>query len=97
MSEQIFISYRREESAGWSGRLCDRLRRDFKRKSIFMDVDSIRYGVDFIEAIETRVSKSDVLIAVIGKNWLSAKDEVGNIIKAVLLTGRARSEIRFSP
>ena len=78
MSGQIFISYRREESGGWSGRLYDRLRRDFNRKRIFMDIDSIAYGEDFVKAIETRVAKSEVLIAVIGKNWLTSKDERGN-------------------
>jgi hypothetical protein len=78
MSGQIFISYRRGESGGWSGRLHDRLRRDFSRKRIFMDVDSIEYGDDFVNAIEIRLAKSQVLIAVIGKNWLTSKDQHGN-------------------
>jgi hypothetical protein len=39
-----------------------------------MDVDSIEYGQDFVEAIETTVPKCDVLIAVVGNNWLTSED-----------------------
>jgi hypothetical protein len=47
MSRQIFISYRREESR-WSARsLYDRLVTHFERKQIFMDVDTVKPGVDF--------------------------------------------------
>ena len=78
MSGQIFISYRREESR-WSARsLRDRLCRDFDPKQIFMDIDAIALGEDFVEAIETTVAKCDVLIAVIGNNWLTSKDDEGN-------------------
>jgi hypothetical protein len=78
MSGQIFISYRREESR-WSARsLRDRLCRDFDPKQIFIDIDAIALGEDFVEAIETTVAKCDVLIAVIGNNWLTTKDDYGN-------------------
>ena len=71
MSGQIFISYRREESQ-WSARsLHDRLCRDFDPERIFMDVDAIGLGDDFVEVNETTVAKCDVLIAVIGKDWLT--------------------------
>jgi hypothetical protein len=77
MSGQIFISYRRQESA-WSARsLHARLCRDFDPNQIFMDLDAIALGEDFIEAIETTVARCDVLIAVIGHNWLTSKDEHG--------------------
>jgi hypothetical protein len=77
MSGQIFISYRRQES-GWSARsLRDRLCRDFDPDQIFMDLDSIALGEDFVEAIETTVARCDVLIAVIGNNWLTSTDERG--------------------
>ena len=78
MNGQIFISYRREESR-WSARsLHDRLCRNFDPDQIFMDLDAIALGEDFVEAIETTVAKCDVLIAVIGNNWLASKDEHGN-------------------
>jgi hypothetical protein len=66
MSGQIFISYRREESR-WSARsLYDRLCARFDRKQIFMDIDAIALGDDFVQAIEKTVGECDVLIAVIG-------------------------------
>jgi hypothetical protein len=77
MRGQIFISYRRQES-GWSARsLHDRLCREFNPDQIFMDLDAIALGEDFVDAIETTVAICDVLIAVIGNNWLTSKDERG--------------------
>ena len=78
MSGQIFISYRREESR-WSARsLHYRLSRDFDSRQIFMDIDNITLGADFVQVIEAMVAKCDVLIAVIGNNWLTTKDDYGD-------------------
>jgi TIR domain len=75
MSGQIFISYRREESR-WSARsLCDRLCTHFDRKQIFMDIDTIALGDDFVKTIEKTVGECDVLIAIIGSRWLTSKNE----------------------
>jgi hypothetical protein len=72
---KIFISYRREDDAGQAGRISDLLESEFE---IFMDVDAIRFGVDFVEAINEAVAKCDVLIAVIGRDWLDTRDEAGD-------------------
>jgi hypothetical protein len=77
MSGQIFISYRRDDSAGFAGRLYDRLHDRLPQNKIFIDVDSINPGIDFVEAIEKSVGACDVLIAVIGKHWLISADEEG--------------------
>jgi hypothetical protein len=75
MSGQIFISYRREESR-WSARsLYDRLTARFDQKQVFMDIDAIALGDDFVKEIEDRVGECDVLIAVIGTRWLISTDE----------------------
>ena len=66
----IFISYRREDSADAAGRLYDRLSTYFGREHVFMDIDAIELGVDFVELINEKVASCDVLIAVIGRNWL---------------------------
>jgi hypothetical protein len=76
MSGQIFISYRRDDSAASAGRLYDRLSARFAKNQIFIDVD-LDPGIDFVEAIETSVGSCDVLIAVIGKRWLLSSDEEG--------------------
>ena len=73
----IFISYRRDETAGYAGRLADRFNEHFGEHRVFRDVDSIEPGLDFAEAIERAVGSSEVLIAVIGKNWLTAADASG--------------------
>src|SRR5260370_42709949 len=77
MSGQIFISYRRDDGSAWAGRLYDSLSRNFVSNQIFIDVDNLDPGVDFVEAIETSVGSCDVLIAVIGKRWLISADEEG--------------------
>jgi hypothetical protein len=77
MSGKIFISYRREDSSAWTGRLYDRLFQHFSQNEIFMDVDTIEPGVDFVEAIEEVVGACDVLIAVIGSRWVTSSDRRG--------------------
>src|SRR5215470_6841136 len=73
----IFISYRREDTAGNAGRIYDRLVDRFGRERVYRDVDSGQPGEDFVEAIRSRVEGSDVLLALIGPNWLKATDESG--------------------
>jgi raffinose/stachyose/melibiose transport system substrate-binding protein len=75
MSGNIFINYRRDDSSASAGRLYDRLSAHFPKNQIFMDVDNLDPGVDFVEAIEQSVGACDVLIAVIGKRWLISTDE----------------------
>jgi hypothetical protein len=78
MGGQIFISYRRDDSAASAGRIYDRLNDHFASSEIFMDVDTLAPGIDFVEAIEESVSSCDALIAVIGRQWLVLADEEGN-------------------
>lgn len=66
----IFISYRRKDSAGYAGRLCDRLSEVFGAKNVFMDVEDIHPGEDFAQAIEDRIAACAVVIAVVGPQWL---------------------------
>jgi hypothetical protein len=78
MTAKVFISYRREDSAGSAGRVHDRLERELGRDLLFMDVDAIPLGVNFGKALRDEVAKCDTLLAVIGPNWLDARDEHGN-------------------
>jgi len=73
----IFISYRREDSAGHAGRLFDRLREHFGRERVFLDVVGIDAGVDFVETLDKAVGSCDVLLAVIGREWLTCCDKQG--------------------
>jgi hypothetical protein len=77
MAGKIFINYRRDDSPGTAGRLHDRLAQTFGRNNLFMDVDHIPAGVDFVDHLHSQVAACDVFLAVIGPNWLNAKDERG--------------------
>jgi len=71
---KIFISYRRDDSSANAGRLYDRLADAFGAENIFMDVDSISFGLDFAEAIGRAVASCDVLLAIIGPEWLTISE-----------------------
>ena len=71
----VFISYRREDSAGFAGRIYDRLTRRLDPKSVFLDVDNIQPGLDFFDVLSEKLRICDALIAVIGKNWNSSADQ----------------------
>jgi TIR domain len=74
---QIFISYRRDDAAGHAGRLYDQLQEDLVGEHIFMDVDAIEPGVDFVQRIEAAVASADVFLAVVGRSWVTVTDEEG--------------------
>jgi hypothetical protein len=74
---RIFMSYRREDTSYAAGWLFDRLAEQFGSDQVFKDVDSIELGDDFVEKISTAVGSCDVLLALIGEEWLTITDEHG--------------------
>ena len=74
---KILISYRREDSADVTGRIYDRLIQHFNRGTVFMDVDSIPPGVDFRTYLDEQLAKCEVCLAVIGRDWMGARDVTG--------------------
>ncbi|OLD51137.1 MAG: hypothetical protein AUI42_00050 [Actinobacteria bacterium 13_1_40CM_2_65_8] len=74
---QIFINYRRDDAASDAGRLYDALSTRFGGNSVFMDVDAIPPGADFAAVINQSVASCDVLVTVIGKNWVGLTDASG--------------------
>src|SRR5262245_65832842 len=66
----IFISYRREDTGGHAGRLCDRLNSRFGGDRVFMDIQDIRPGQNFATSIDDTVAACDCVIAVIGPRWV---------------------------
>jgi TIR domain/WD domain, G-beta repeat len=73
----IFISYRRQDSSHLAGRLYDRLADRFGADLVFMDVATIDLGVDFAEVITRAVGTCQVLVALIGPQWVTAADPDG--------------------
>lgn len=74
--QKIFVSYRRCDDPYAAMSIYDRLKDRFDSKSVFFDVDAIPAGVDFRKFIKAAVEKCDVLLVIIGDNWL-AKDSDG--------------------
>ena len=73
----IFVSYRRQDSAGHVGWLTDHLRQRLPQAPVFRDLDGIHAGVDFVVAVQQAVASCEVLLAVIGQQWLSSVDAHG--------------------
>ena len=73
----IFISYRREDSGPYAGRLRDALSHHFGAEQVFRDIDRINPGERFPRVIEQEVGSCQALLAVIGSTWLSIKDDAG--------------------
>lgn len=74
---RIFISYRRADSAMAAGRLYDHLVDHFGDENVFMDIDDIPPGEDFVQVLERAIATCDHVLVVIGPDWLSSTDDIG--------------------
>src|SRR4051794_34079483 len=74
---KIFICYRREDSAHQAGRLYEHLAFHFGPEDVFKDVDSIPPGRDFRKVLAERVGQCDVVLVLVGDQWLSAASPNG--------------------
>jgi TIR domain len=75
----VFISYRRADSAPYAGRIYDRLSAHFGADQVFMDVDDIPPGENFVAHIEAKVASCDAMVAVIGRNWLTLRNDADQL------------------
>jgi len=74
---KIFISYRRHENKLHAAIIFDRLSRVYG-KNVFLDTRSIEAGDSFWEEIAKNLIKSDVLLIIIGRDWVGIKNKNGN-------------------
>jgi hypothetical protein len=101
----IFINYRRHDAAGHAGRIYDRLRSELPRARIFRDVVAIGPGKDFVREIDSALTASDVFLAVVGPNWLRAKnlqgerrlDDPEDLVRRELATALERPDVDVIP
>src|SRR5215471_7871911 len=100
---KVFISYRRDDSSGYAHAIHARLVQQFSQNQVFMDVDTLEPGVDFVRAIEKAVGECDVLVALIGKRWLGVEpgdtsrlDNTKDYVRLEVSSGLAR-DIRVIP
>jgi CHASE2 domain-containing sensor protein len=73
----IFISYRRSESSGYSGRIYDRLRAALPDADVFMDAERIDPGANWRERLAERIGAADIVLVLIGAAWRSLVDAAG--------------------
>jgi hypothetical protein len=69
----IFVSYRRADSAGYAGRLVDKLKAQFGDQ-VFFDVDSIRPGANFRDVIGETLQKCGAVVLLIGRRWIERNE-----------------------
>ena len=77
MTATVFVSYRRGPAAGSAGRLYDAITARLGEDSVFMDVDDIEPGADFVEVISETLAGCRALVVVIDPDWLAAQDQYG--------------------
>ena len=94
---QIFISYRRDDAAGYARAVNDELVRCFGADRVFIDVDDINAGQPFSEVIQRSVGDSAVLLALIGKRWQGEREsasprifEAGDFVRQEVAAGLAQ-------
>lgn len=73
----IFISYRRQDSQDFTGRIYDRLAATFGEKYVFRDFEDIPIGQDFRAVLDRETSQCDILLVIIGPQWLNIQDKNG--------------------
>ena len=94
---QIFISYRRDDAAGYARAVYDELARQFGADRVFIDVDDIDAGQAFDEVIQRAVGESKVLLVLIGKRWQGEREglpprisEPGDLVRQEVAAALAR-------
>ncbi len=73
----VFLSYRRDDSAAYAGRVYDRLVARFGADQVFMDIDRIAPGENFVDAINRHVVESSAVLVLIGPRWADARGRSG--------------------
>ncbi len=66
----VFISYRRDDTALAAKLLHGELARYFGDENVFTDIEDIGYGDDFVAAIDKHLASADVVVVVVGPRWL---------------------------
>jgi TIR domain len=100
---RVFISYRRDDSFGYAQTIYRELLKHYSKDRVFIDVDTVEPGVDFVYAIEKAVGECDVLLAFIGKRWANVSkgaksrlNDPNDFVRIEISTALAR-DIRVIP
>lgn len=102
---KIFISYRRADNQWAATRMNDTLAHAFPNDHIFMDVEDIAPGQDFVDVLARQVDACHVFLALIGPDWLSMTtpagvrrlDDPDDFVQVEIASALARSETLTIP
>ena len=98
---RIFINYRRGDTSTNASRLCEWLGERYGEDQVFMDVDAIEPGLDWARAIESAVGSADLVLAMIGNDWLPElkrrSSEEDDFMRYELETALSRDDVRVIP
>ena len=73
----VFICYRRSDASGEAAHIADRLSRRYGEGQIFLDVKVIQAGVNYERALERARQGAQVMLTVIGMQWIQSATEAG--------------------
>ena len=100
----IFVSYRRDDSATIVDRIIGRLKSRFGKKAIFRDIDSIELGADFPSVIDRALNECKVFLAIVGEDWLESTadgrrrlDDPEDYVRFEIATALRRDELMVIP
>lgn len=102
---RIFISYRRSDCQPQANALYDGLKYRLPSAQLFMDIDSIPPGVDFEQHIQREIEQCDLVLVMIGDNWLDPRpgankrriDEKGDFVRLEVESALASKTTRLIP
>lgn len=96
-NEAVFISYRRDDSSGYTLAIYEKLKAVLGDEHVFMDMDDIPHGENFAEHIEKVLSKANTVLVMIGQGWLNASnargrrlDDPGDFVRLEIATALQR-------
>jgi hypothetical protein len=103
--QRVFISYRRSDCQAQANGLHDGLGHRMKAATIFMDIDSIPPGVDFEDHIRREIEVCDVVLVLIGDEWLDARpgsdvrrlDEPNDFVRLEIESALSSPRVRILP
>jgi hypothetical protein len=94
MTARVFISYRRNDSKYQARMIYGAFQKVVPRDCLFMDINSIPPGVDFVETLQSWVNQCEIMLALIGPGWVEAVDPKTNRRRLDDPTDFVRVEIR---
>jgi hypothetical protein len=100
----VFINYRRDDADGQARALFNELSAIIGKEAVFIDVDDIALGRDFRQVLQERLASSDLMLSLIGPDWLKSRDsdgkrrinKTGDYVRQEIATALERN-IRVAP